>query len=354
MTAEDVERYVPYVFVGSNNAGGKTYKPFVSVAESRYPDPHAQSKGDSVYCGWRDDDCLGKVAADLKMYEEILSRDATLLERAIALSKYDYVRNMFTPGMDMSIPPYQLLSRTKTQNAYLFVSGKVDDALAGTCRDASTARMLIRSGDNLIGSTIGAAMLQGSASLFADMLSRLPVKHPLPNNCLSAFALPSIDELSICNTMRGEFVFGSSGFRTAMQGEDRGSWLNAAQLALTYNEEKTIAYSAANLAQWCADDALALVKSDEPVHFKPLPGNDYRLWSLQCVDNAVGCILNQIAAARLFGLSAPVAGFRRAPAVGRSFAMAAREYRRCASVGQQTKSDTGKIRKQASKNQAFG
>ncbi len=295
VTAEDVERYVPYMFAGSISAEGKGHTRFMSVAESRYPDAPAHSKNNSAYCGWRDENCLDKVAADPEMYAKELAKDAALLERVVAVSEYDYVRNLFAPGLDMPIPDYQLLARTKTQNAYLFASGKVDDALAATCRDASTARMLIRSGDNLIGSMTGVAMLQGSATLFADMLSRLPVAHSLPESCLSAFAVPGMDELSVCNAMRGEFVFSSSGFRKAMQREENESWLSAVQLALTYNEEKTIAHSAANLAQSCTDDALALVKNDEPVHSMLLPVNDYRLWSLQCADNAVGCILNKIA-----------------------------------------------------------
>jgi hypothetical protein len=296
LTAEDVARYVPLVLAGAADTEGKKHAPFVSVAESRYPDPGVRREGSSIYCGWRDDDCLDKVAADQKMYGKELAEDAPLLERVIAVSEYDYVRNLFAPGLDMPIPAYQLLARTMTQSAYLFVSGKVDEALAATCRDASTARMLTRSGDNLIGSMIGAAMLRGSAYLFTDMLSRLPAEYPLPNGCLSAFVAPGIEELSVCEPMRGEFVFGSSGFRASMRREENESWVGAVQLALTYNEEKTIAQSAANLARSCSRDTLALVQKDEPVRLGLSPGNDYRLWSLQCVDNAMGCILNQIAA----------------------------------------------------------
>lgn len=295
VAAEDVRRYTPAASVPAD-FGAEGHTGFVSIAESSYPDLRVEDEQLPDYCGWRDDGCLAKVSAGNEAYATLLERDARLIERVAALSHYDYVRNEFAAGLDMPFPAYQLLSRTLTKNAHDFAIGNFNAALAGTCRDALTARMLIRSGDNLIGSMIGVVMLQGSAYLLADMLATLPADHPLPASCMQAFAPPAQDELSVCNAFRGEYRFMTEGVSRSMQEEREKSWLRAAQLWLVYNEEKTEAAAASHLARWCSEDAASMLSQDIAIFPDSLPIADHSPWSMQCIDNSAGCIVTKIAA----------------------------------------------------------
>jgi hypothetical protein len=295
VAAEDVRRYSPAAsmpadFRAEGHAG------FMSIAESRYPDLRIEDEQLPTYCRWRDEGCLAQVSAQKEAYATLLGRDARLIERVAAMSQYDHVRNEFSAGLDMPFPAYQLLSRTMTKNAHDFAIGNFNAALAGTCRDALTARMLIRSGDSLIGSMIGVVMLQGNAYLLADMLATLPADHPLPSNCMQAFAPPEQDEFSVCSAFRGEYRFITESVSRSMQEEREKSWLRAAQLWLAYNEEKTEAAAAANLARWCVEDAASKLRQDVAIFPDSLPTVEPSPLSMQCIDNAAGCIGTKIAA----------------------------------------------------------
>lgn len=296
VAAEDVRRYTPMA-ITFPDSGADGYTEFVSVAESRYPDLRIEGKDAPEYCGWRDEGCLAKVSANKEAYAALLARDARLIERVAALSQYGHVRNKFAAGWDMPIPAYQLLSRTLTRNAHDFAMGNLDAALAGTCRDASTARMLMRSGDHLIGSMVAVSMLQGTAQLLADMLATLPAGHPLPASCVQAFAPPADRELTICNAMRNEYkITGTGTLRSIYSSERDKSWLRAVQLWFVYNEEKTFALSATNFARWCGEDAASMQRQDIAILPASLPMVEPSPWSMQCIDNAAGCILTKIAA----------------------------------------------------------
>lgn len=295
VAAEDVQRYSPAGSLPADSGLDRSAG-FASIAGARYADLRVEDKQLPDYCTWRDEGCLAKVSEGKVAYAKLLERDARLIDRVAALSQYGHVRNEFAAGLDMPFPAYQLLSRTLTKNAHDFAIGKVDAALAGTCRDASTARMLMRSGDNLIGSMIAVVMLQGTAQLFTDMLATLPADHPLPVNCTQAFVPPVADELSVCNAMRGEYRFMTGGVSRSMQQEREKSWLRAAQLWLVYNEEKTEAAAAANLARWCSEDAASMLSQDIAILPASLPIEEPSPWSMQCIDNAAGCILTKIAA----------------------------------------------------------
>src|SRR3546814_14770872 len=93
-----------------------------------------------------------------------------------------------------------------TRAAQAYASGKVDEGLAGACAGVRTWRTLGTDADSLIVKMLGIGLAtDGYGRLLAQMLAELPAGHPLPVACETALAPVSVDELSICETMRGAY-----------------------------------------------------------------------------------------------------------------------------------------------------
>lgn len=286
--AQDVQRFAQRPFQQSDIAAN-----FTSVAEGRYQKSQSGSDG-SPYCRWREEGCLAKVRANTAAYTRLIAADAAILARAESLASYGYVRSTFPPRLDMPIPAYRQLVHPLTKHAYTFVSGDTDAALDGVCRDATTARMMIGSGDNLITSMIGAAMLEGNSALLADMLAELPTDHILPSSCTRAFALAAPEEFSACATMRGEARFMFGGMRQIpAEYKDQG-FLQGALWPIFFDAEKTVARMAPSLAWYCTQPVLTAVTRDVPA--PPPPATEsIGETPLQCFDNIAGCVLSDVA-----------------------------------------------------------
>jgi hypothetical protein len=283
--AEDARRFnrapVPWV-------DGKHYAGFKSSAAGGYA---AQDKAQGgLYCQWRERGCLAKIRAQPDAYAQLLAKDAALVSRADTVSAYGHVRSPFPERLDAPLPPYYLLSTPLTRHAHAFASGDVDAGLDGACRGVSASRMLIRSGDNLIGSMIGAAMLEGNTALLADMLAELPLDRPLPASCATALAPAGPDEFSACPAMRGEarlmFAVVRQNSAHAYADDAASRWL----LPMLYNADKTIARMAPPLAWHCGEQARSALAADLPAK-APSPSNR----SFECIDNVAGCIVADIA-----------------------------------------------------------
>jgi len=161
--AEDVARFQK---TAVPTAGAETFTNFASIAEKRYPAPNATPERERS-CKWRDRDCLAKVRAEPEVYARLLEADAALIARADTIATYGYVRSPFPPRLDTPIPAYQSLAYPLTRHAHAFAAGDLDAGLDGVCRGVSAARMMIRDGENLISSMIGAVTLQGNSGLLA-------------------------------------------------------------------------------------------------------------------------------------------------------------------------------------------
>lgn len=294
MLAQDVQRFAQRPLGQAEITAG-----FTSGAEGRYPKAQLRS-GDSLYCRWRQEDCLSKVRADADAYARLIAEDAALLARAGALADYGYVRSTFPPRLDMPIPGYQQLAYPLAQHAYAFVSGNTDGALEGVCRDVTTARMMINSGDNLITSMIGAAMLEGNSALLADMLAELPTDRALPASCARAFAPAAPDEFSACTAMRGEARFMFAGMRQIPAEYTRQGPLQGVMWPLLFDAEKTVARMAPRLAWYCTQPVRTAVTLDVPAAAPPAT-TPMRKTPLQCFDNVAGCVLSDVGEMQLTG-----------------------------------------------------
>ncbi|WP_028916040.1 hypothetical protein [Pseudoxanthomonas sp. J35] len=252
--------------------------------------------GDPAWCNLRSADCLEQVRGARDAYAGLLERNARALERAGALHGYDGFPNPFPPRLDMPLPGFQVLTRLMTRTAWRFAEGQADLALADACRDVAMGRQLIESGDSLIGSMIGAAMVQGNAQLLAQMLAELPREHALPEQCRQAFGRPVALEQGVCRTMLSEGRFVAGGLRTQINAEVAASAVErevpAWALRLLFDPERTAARMAPTFAWYCGEEARGQLAQDQLLRAPPA-NRSHR--SFRCLSNAIGCVLADIA-----------------------------------------------------------
>lgn len=259
---------------------------FKATADDRWPREDLIGAPGLQLCGWKDQDCLARIRGNQAGYAAAVASNAPLAARVEALHDADYVRNPFPLDPQLPFPAYQLLSAPQTGHALTFVRGHRQEALAGVCRDAQTARMLWKDPDYLIGGMISLAMLRGTANLFSEMLAALPDDAKLPDECVAAFAPLPTDATNVCRVMQREFAFVQSGVGdNAWQavegtGTTRGHWL--------FDRDKTIARMAVGPSWPCEAGGKAQIAADRPVTTPPPNGNG---WDFRCLANAVGCTL---------------------------------------------------------------
>lgn len=290
--AEDVRRFAASPALSLEDA---VAAPDWQSALGDWPQLPQGQPDDPRWCPLREDGCLDRVRAAPDAYTGLVERNAISLDRAAALGGYDYFHNPFPARLDMPIPAFQSLTQVTTRHAWRFVNGQVDAALAGACDSIAVGSRMIESGDSLIASMIGAALVQGNATLLADMLAELPRDHPLPAQCGQAFEQPLALEQGVCRTMLGEGRFSIGGLRTQIAGQieagtsgyDGPAWAQR----LLFDPERTAARMAPTFAWYCGDQAQELIAADRPL-VDPTPPPSRR--SLRCVSNAAGCILADI------------------------------------------------------------
>lgn len=274
---------------------GAGAEPSHAAALDAYPriDPGAD---DDVLCSGRETRCLRHVRARMDALAPAVAIRQTLAARVAALDHHDYFRSPFPARPDTPLPAYNPLFQTQTLHAYAFARGDREEGLRGVCRNASIARKLVASGDMLVGGVVGTALMDTSARLFVDMLAELPADHPLPDECATAFDADGAMVTGICPTMIGEGRYLTEGFRALNVGEER--WHRRFMTDLFLDQGKTMARGARRHAWFCGPRADALLRADAPLgKHAPLSGG----WTFSCLANAIGCILDNIAAPSLAG-----------------------------------------------------
>ncbi|MBB4126332.1 hypothetical protein GGR77_001622 [Xanthomonas translucens] len=264
---------------------------FHSVA-SRYPRVPDWPAAGPPRCSWRGDDCLHNVRAARPAYAAVLATQAPLLAAMPAASDASGYRSPFADGTDIQLPAFSLLQIPLTQHALDFADGRIQPALLGVCNDAGVARALLASGDNLITSMIGAAMLRGNARLFADMLADLPPQQALPAQCAQAFAPLQIDDVSLCRPLRGEaqWTFATFDELASDRHAAQRRWYESALVPLAFDAERSKAMLAPLFTRACAADARTTLSADRPPTAAQVSAPVAAL-SMGCVANALGCAM---------------------------------------------------------------
>lgn len=264
---------------------------FRSLA-SRYPRVPDWPAAGVPRCSWRNDDCLANVRARRQDYAAALATQAPLLAAMPVASAAAGYRSPFVDSTDLQLPAFALLNTPLTQHALDFADGRVEPVLRGVCNDAGVARVLLRSGDNLITSMIGAAMLRGNARLLAAMLAELPAQQALPAQCAQAFAPLQADAVSLCGPLRGEAQWTFAAFDELAndRGATRRRWYESALLPLVFDAARSKAMLAPWFTRACAADARASLAADRPPLAAQLSAQPVEL-SIGCFANGLGCAM---------------------------------------------------------------
>mgnify|MGYP003408138311 FL=1 len=141
-------------------------------------------------------------------------------------------------------------------------------------------------------------------ALFLEMLVETPREVALPAACTEAFAPLSDAEVSLCQAMRGEFAYqdsavgliGTAAFKSDESFPD-------ALLPLVFSKEMTLADGAEALGHFCLPEMQRDMRDDL---LMPWPQTRSGVWRLQCVSNAMGCMLGEIALPAFDGYSARI------------------------------------------------
>ncbi|MCL1532350.1 hypothetical protein [Xanthomonas nasturtii] len=261
-------------------------------AAARYPRQPQWPSTAPALCSASAGSCLDLVRQQPHAYADALAAQAPLLARLRALADYGDYRSPFRPDISALLPESPRLTLSMTANALDFVQGRTTQALSGVCADAQVARVLLRSGDNLLMPMIGAAMLRGNAHLFADMLAELPTQHPLPAQCTTAFAPLAVDDIALCNALHGESRLAFSMLQEDALRQDRQlSWQDRFPLRLL-DPERTQALLAPTYTWACGAPVRNLLAQDQPVPHTLIPEPQTTL--VACIANATGCLLASV------------------------------------------------------------
>lgn len=279
LLAEDLRRYAA---AGADASGMPRWR----SALDEWPLLEDAREGDPPWCAPQAADCLERVRARPAAYADLLERNTGLLRRAEALRGYDHFRNPFPPHLDLPLPGFQGLARLATRTAWRFAAGQVDLALADACADLALGRRLLEGGDSLAGSVMGGTLVEGNATLLAQMLAELPADHPLPAACARAVALPLALEEGVCRAMlaEGRMVLGTLRAATAEHGgvgSGPAGWAGR----LLFDPGLTAARIAPRFAWYCGAQARARLARDLPLDGPPPPPRR----PLRCLANLVGC-----------------------------------------------------------------
>lgn len=260
-------------------------------AAAQYRDLQPNAADKALFCPLRGD-CLQQVRTDPDGYAALVARHRVLLDRIAALSGYDFYRSQVPADVRAPMPIFSLAPLGITRAAQAYASGDVDAGLARACTGVRTWRGLGRNADSLIVKMLGIGLAtDGYGRLLAQMLAELPAGHPLPPACEAALAPVSVDELSICEAMRGEYASSAAAIE-AVESPSRAGTLQAAWNQLFYDPEKSRALIAGNFALACSRATRAMLAADESWDWS----QEHRpLLRMECVANLAGCILADIA-----------------------------------------------------------
>jgi len=154
-------------------------------------------------------DCLSIVRQQPHATMQALAPYAAVLENIAELSKYDHYHMPLRRAADTPFPPFQYYLRLSySAHALTHVNGHSNQALMGLCRDANTARVLIRDSNDLLAVLMGVTVFRNNLHVAAQIIAELPLEVSLPPSCDAAFAPLTAEDinLSLCSAMRGEFT----------------------------------------------------------------------------------------------------------------------------------------------------
>lgn len=235
----------------------------------------AERAGSELLCSREETDCLAFVRAHQAEYPAIAA-DMQQWEAALDnLLQYDYFRPRHEQyNFNAEMPSFQILLRARNLHAYRFVSGEVEAAQRGLCRDLVLGRRLVHSRGSLFTSALAARLIERNVILLVQMRAELPPDAPWPALCDELQTLPQ-QELALCPLMYGEWL----SFQQPME-KDWATWQAEVksiddQISLSFARQ-ILTQNLYEKAKYCAPEILTAIERDE----LRLPQRD--IWPRYC------------------------------------------------------------------------
>ncbi|WP_141453603.1 hypothetical protein [Pseudoxanthomonas sp. z9] len=291
IAAADVARFnrSPATYDGTGLA-----EPFVSDADAGHREERLPPASDHG-CGLRmSAGCLERVRSDPAKAAALLDAHAGLLQRSREALEYnDYLRSRFHMRPDM---PFAIIAMgegsalMRIDAALSFVRGERMRGLESSCRSVVAWRRWMRQPDLLIDAMMGDAAIRGWLEMQGQMLAELPADVPLPAACQSLREPPPLTNDAMCRVIKREFEFSRPALEQNGYGKAEAGGASGWRMRFVYRPHATKAMIAETMAWPCSEEARRQRLADRPV-IVPLPQAGLRI---ECVANAVGCILNDI------------------------------------------------------------
>lgn len=283
----DVERINAQLrSVEATDATAQAASAMRSLASEHYPPSPIPSSDAPPLCDLHGEDCLTRVRAAADAYTALLTQEAALLSRHNALTRHDHFHSRFSAHPRSPSLPLTRMSLPLTDAALKFVQGRTEGALQSVCEHTQAWRRIGANSDSMVVSMLATALVNGNASLYAQMRVELPADHSEPAACATAFSAPSAEELSLCTAMTGEYALHKH--TTESQLAQRESAKPGTLESATFDPARTLDLTARQLGRQCSDEVLAQLRDDVRVQLPPV---DIDLTSPDCVANPVGCTL---------------------------------------------------------------
>ena len=202
------------------------------------------------------------------------------IDRIDRLSTYGHYRSLLPHTLAWPETLGGVSVALQSDRAFRFVNGDAAPALSQVCGDIGAWRQLAGHSESLLVWSVAQRVAEGQMELFAEMLGRWPAGAALPPACEAALVPPSPHDMSTCTALRGEY---ESGKAMRIQLEDA---VDGQVAGLFYRADMADAAAAHALQRACGGDGV------EAGQHTPRPP----IWArLECVRNASGCILTDIA-----------------------------------------------------------
>jgi len=236
--------------------------------------------GESILCGFNEtalSDCLSVVRQQPEVIAELLAPYSDLLEQVAKLADHDYFHSPLPAPHRAGMGWPQPYARKLALSAHVltYIQGDTQAALTGLCRDAHSGRMLIHSNDGLIVNSIGHRMLASNLKIAAHIIAELPLDAPLPLSCTTAFSPLSVEEVSVCASMRKEF----NAIRADMELE---GGIKTGYSPLGW--EHYLAVMAQDYGRYCLPETLPMLVADEKYVVPLRPSNK---WLERCENSSL-------------------------------------------------------------------
>ena len=142
-----------------------------------------------------------------------------------------------------------------------------------------------KNSDSLLSRMIGVASVTDlNGNMLAHMLAELPIDTPLPGPCDQALAPPTVDDISICNAMRGEFGVVASTYRDLSASFDEADFFQRFTSAVIFDAETSLGMTVDNFRSLCSQSEREYLATDRRESLESSIG-----WSFACIGNPLGC-----------------------------------------------------------------